>query len=66
MSHFWYIKGGVICRQHRRRSKDFDEYAPKSKDFRVLVVRVWRKNRRILFVFCAIRGRILGAEFSYN
>ncbi len=29
MSHFWYTKGGVICGQHRRRSKDFGEYSPK-------------------------------------
>lgn len=62
MSHFWYTKGGVIYRQHRRRSKDFGEYGPKSKDFGVLVVRVWRKNRRILFVFCAHRGGFWGVS----
>ena len=40
--------------------------APKSKDFKVLVVQVQRKNRRILFVFYAHRGGLRGAEFSYD
>ena len=44
MSHFWYTKGGVICRQHRRRSKDFGEYNPKSKDFGDVVIKIWEMS----------------------
>ena len=40
--------------------------APKSKDFRDVVVKIWRENRRILFVFYAHRGGLRGDEFSYD
>lgn len=57
MSHFWYIKS-----EHSTAAevKILANTALKSKDFGVLVVRVWRKNRRILFVFCAHRGGLRG------
>lgn len=57
MSHFWYIKSG---RGPAAEVKILANTALKSKDFEVLVVRIWRKNRRILFVFCAHRGGLRG------